>query len=104
MSKNENLICQYMIQNRQNNLTKEPKLYFTVMMNLYFTISSYSRHYLQMYAFLHYRFQFSKKQMIKPEELEEQGIIMKKPGEVTLESEFNKIIAVSIEVIRYFIF
>ncbi|XP_073977916.1 cytochrome c oxidase assembly protein COX16 homolog l(3)neo43 isoform X2 [Rhodnius prolixus] len=43
--------------------------------------------------FAQLRFQFSKKQMIKPEELEEQGIIMKKPGEVTLESEFNKIIA-----------
>uniref|UniRef100_A0A069DVF8 Cytochrome c oxidase assembly protein COX16 homolog, mitochondrial n=1 Tax=Panstrongylus megistus TaxID=65343 RepID=A0A069DVF8_9HEMI len=47
--------------------------------------------------FTQLRYKFGKKQVIKPEELEEQGIDMKKPGEVTLESEFNKIIALDID-------
>ncbi|KAG5666408.1 hypothetical protein PVAND_014437 [Polypedilum vanderplanki] len=43
------------------------------------------------------RYQFSKKTTIKPEELEKKGIEMKKPGEVTLESEFEKIKTLDID-------
>nr|BAN21334.1 conserved hypothetical protein [Riptortus pedestris] len=37
------------------------------------------------------RFQFSKKEVLRPEDLKHLGITMKKPGEVTLESEYEKI-------------
>lgn len=43
------------------------------------------------------RYQFSKKTTIKPEELEERGINMKKPGEVTLETEYEKIKTLDID-------
>lgn len=38
-----------------------------------------------------FRYQFSKNQIITPELAKQYGIEMKKPGEVTLESEFEKI-------------
>lgn len=37
------------------------------------------------------RYEFSKNKTISPEEAEKYGIQMKKPGEVTLETEFEKI-------------
>ncbi|KAG5675126.1 hypothetical protein PVAND_005055 [Polypedilum vanderplanki] len=41
--------------------------------------------------FTQLRYQFSKKSTVQPNELEKMGIKMKKPGEVTLESEYEKI-------------
>lgn len=38
-----------------------------------------------------FRFQFSKNTSLTPEEAEKHGIKMKKPGEVTLEKELEKI-------------
>ncbi|XP_059620366.1 cytochrome c oxidase assembly protein COX16 homolog, mitochondrial [Phlebotomus argentipes] len=37
------------------------------------------------------RYQFAKNTQITPEEMKKHGIEMKKPGEVTLESEYEKI-------------
>lgn len=45
----------------------------------------------------HFRYQFSNKKTIRPDEVEDAGIKMKKPGEVTLESEFEKIKKLDIE-------
>jgi cytochrome c oxidase assembly protein subunit 16 len=44
---------------------------------------------------LTFRYEFSKQSSLKPELAEEYGLSMKKPGEVTLESEFEKIKKVS---------
>lgn len=44
-----------------------------------------------------FRFQFSKKKTIRPDELEALGIKMKKEGEVTLESEYEKIKTLDID-------
>lgn len=41
--------------------------------------------------FAQLRYQFSRKSQISPDELEKHGIKMKKPGEVTLETEYDKI-------------
>jgi hypothetical protein len=41
--------------------------------------------------FFFLRYQFSKKQAVSAAEAEKFGIKMKKPGEVTLETEFEKI-------------
>ncbi|VEN39997.1 unnamed protein product [Callosobruchus maculatus] len=41
--------------------------------------------------FTQLRYQFSKVSEIRPDELKKAGIEMKKPGEVTLETEFEKI-------------
>ncbi|KAJ8917978.1 hypothetical protein NQ315_011431 [Exocentrus adspersus] len=41
--------------------------------------------------FTQLRYQFSKISQIRPDELKKKGIEMKKPGEVTLESEFEKL-------------
>ncbi|XP_056632340.1 cytochrome c oxidase assembly protein COX16 homolog, mitochondrial [Diorhabda carinulata] len=41
--------------------------------------------------FTNLRYQFSRVSLVKREELEKLGIEMKKPGEVTLESEYEKI-------------
>ncbi|CAH1115474.1 unnamed protein product [Psylliodes chrysocephalus] len=43
------------------------------------------------------RYQFSKVSKIRPEELEKYGIEMKKSGQVTLESEFEKIKEIDID-------
>ncbi|KAJ8952871.1 hypothetical protein NQ318_006487 [Aromia moschata] len=40
--------------------------------------------------FTQLRYQFSKVSTIRPDELKKYGIDMKKPGEVTLESEYEK--------------
>lgn len=42
-----------------------------------------------------YRYEYSQKSVIDREELEKRGITMKKPGEVTLESEYEKLKDVS---------
>lgn len=42
-----------------------------------------------------YRYEYSQKTVLNREELEKRGIQMKKPGEVTLESEYEKIKDVS---------
>lgn len=41
--------------------------------------------------FTQLRYQFSKVSLIRPDELKKFGVEMKKPGEVTLESEYEKI-------------
>ncbi|CAH1382484.1 unnamed protein product [Tenebrio molitor] len=41
--------------------------------------------------FAQLRYQFSKVSSVKPEEFKRLGIQMKKPGEVTLETEYEKI-------------
>lgn len=41
--------------------------------------------------FAQLRYQFTKKSQITPEEMKKHGIEMKKPGEVTLETEYEKI-------------
>ncbi|XP_072394812.1 cytochrome c oxidase assembly protein COX16 homolog, mitochondrial [Diabrotica undecimpunctata] len=41
--------------------------------------------------FTNLRYQFAKVSSVKPEDFEKLGIEMKKPGEVTLESEYEKI-------------
>jgi cytochrome c oxidase assembly protein subunit 16 len=43
------------------------------------------------------RYQFSKKQAVKPEDFEDLGIAVKKTGEVTLETEFEKVKTIDIE-------
>jgi cytochrome c oxidase assembly protein subunit 16 len=43
------------------------------------------------------RYQFSKQQALKPEDFEEHGITVKKTGEVTLETEFEKIQTLDID-------
>ncbi|XP_023026964.1 cytochrome c oxidase assembly protein COX16 homolog l(3)neo43 [Leptinotarsa decemlineata] len=40
--------------------------------------------------FAQLRYQFSKVSKVRPEEFEKYGIEMKKPGEVTIETEFEK--------------
>ncbi|XP_067005719.2 cytochrome c oxidase assembly protein COX16 homolog, mitochondrial [Anabrus simplex] len=37
------------------------------------------------------RYQYSKKSALRPEEAEKYGVKMKKPGEVTLEKEYEKV-------------
>ncbi|XP_014281437.1 cytochrome c oxidase assembly protein COX16 homolog, mitochondrial [Halyomorpha halys] len=46
---------------------------------------------LGLKEFSQLRFQYSKTSLIRPEEAEAYGVKMKKPGEVTLETEFEKI-------------
>jgi cytochrome c oxidase assembly protein subunit 16 len=43
------------------------------------------------------RYQFSKKVTLKPEELEKAGVDMKETGEVTLETEFEKVKKIDID-------
>ena len=43
------------------------------------------------------RYTYSKKKLITPEEAEKMGVKMKKPGEVTLETEFEKVRNIDIE-------
>ncbi|KAK9507051.1 hypothetical protein O3M35_008876 [Rhynocoris fuscipes] len=43
------------------------------------------------------RYKYGKKPALRPEELEDKGIEMKKPGEVTLETEFNKLVTLDID-------
>nr|CAI5858598.1 unnamed protein product [Callosobruchus analis] len=52
---------------------------------------------LGLKEFTQLRYQFSKVSKIRPDELQKVGIEMKKPGEVTLESEFEKIKNLDIE-------
>lgn len=47
--------------------------------------------------FTFFSYQFSKKKTIKPEELEKYGVTMKSSGEVTLETEYEKIKKIDIE-------
>jgi hypothetical protein len=44
---------------------------------------------------LTFRYEFSKKSSLNPDDIEKHGVKMKKPGEVTLESEYEKIKKVS---------
>lgn len=44
-----------------------------------------------------FRYTFSKKKTIKSEELETMGVKMKKNGEVTLETEYEKVQKIDIE-------
>jgi hypothetical protein len=44
---------------------------------------------------LTFRYEFSKKSALNPDDVEKYGVKMKKPGEVTLESEYEKIKKVS---------
>lgn len=48
-------------------------LYFLIILNLFF------------------RYQFTKKKTLRPDEVEDAGVKMKKSGEVTLETEYEKI-------------
>lgn len=41
--------------------------------------------------FLFSRYQFSKQQTVTPEEMEEFGVAMKKPDEVTIEKVYEKV-------------
>ncbi|XP_055700461.1 cytochrome c oxidase assembly protein COX16 homolog, mitochondrial [Phlebotomus papatasi] len=43
------------------------------------------------------RYEYSKNKQVSPAELEKLGVKMKKPGEVTLESEYEKIKALDID-------
>lgn len=43
------------------------------------------------------RYQFSKKTTLRADELEKIGIQMKKPGEVTLETEYEKVKTLDID-------
>jgi cytochrome c oxidase assembly protein subunit 16 len=45
---------------------------------------------------LTFRYEFSKQSPVNPELAEKYGVKMKKPGEVTLESEYEKIKKVSL--------
>lgn len=47
-----------------------------------------------MYLF---SYQFSKKKTFRPDELETSGVMMKETGEVTLESEYEKVKEIDIE-------
>ncbi|EFA05396.1 cytochrome c oxidase assembly protein COX16 homolog, mitochondrial [Tribolium castaneum] len=47
--------------------------------------------------FAQLRYQFSRVSSVKPEEMKKLGIEMKKPGEVTLESEYEKIKKIDID-------
>lgn len=44
-----------------------------------------------MIPILHFRYEYSTKSTISADELEKEGIFMKKPGEVTLETEYEKV-------------
>ncbi|XP_018565346.1 cytochrome c oxidase assembly protein COX16 homolog, mitochondrial-like [Anoplophora glabripennis] len=41
--------------------------------------------------FAQLRYQFSKVSVVRPEEMKKYGIEMKKPGEVTIDTEFEKV-------------
>jgi cytochrome c oxidase assembly protein subunit 16 len=45
----------------------------------------------------YFRYQFSKKITVKPDELDKLGIKMKNPEEVTLESEYEKVKTLDID-------
>ncbi|KAJ3651434.1 hypothetical protein Zmor_017478 [Zophobas morio] len=47
--------------------------------------------------FTHLRYQFSRVSQVRPEELKKVGVEMKKPGEVTLEGEYEKIKKIDID-------
>ncbi|XP_044260702.1 cytochrome c oxidase assembly protein COX16 homolog, mitochondrial [Tribolium madens] len=47
--------------------------------------------------FAQLRYQFSRVSSVKPEEMKKLGVEMKKPGEVTLESEYEKIKKIDID-------
>lgn len=44
-----------------------------------------------------FRYEYSNKSTISAEELEKEGIFMKKPGEVTLETEYEKVKSIDID-------
>lgn len=52
---------------------------------------------MKFFNYLFFRYQFSKKKTIRPDELEVMGIKMKKEGEVTLETEYEKIKTLDID-------
>jgi cytochrome c oxidase assembly protein subunit 16 len=52
---------------------------------------------LGLREFTQLRYQFSKKSTVRPEELEKIGVQMRKQGEVTLESEYEKIKGLDID-------
>lgn len=53
--------------------------------------------YFVLTPMFHYRYQFSKKETIDRKELEKHGVYMKKPGEVTLEGEYEKLKSMDID-------
>lgn len=55
-------------------------------------------HYFNFKWFdIHFRYTFSKKKTIRPDELESVGVKMKESGDVTLETEYEKIKEIDIE-------
>lgn len=61
---------------------------------LKFMMKCFLKLFINSFLFLpgdHYRYQFSKQQTVTPEEMEEFGISMKKPEEVTIDKVYEQV-------------
>ncbi|XP_067634536.1 cytochrome c oxidase assembly protein COX16 homolog, mitochondrial [Eurosta solidaginis] len=80
------------VSQKLNTLFQRRSIKYGVPFMLFMVAGSFG---LEQFSRL--RYQFSRKKTLTPEEMEKVGVKMKKPEEVTLESEYEKVKRINID-------